>query len=593
MKKLLTIAAIIATGLAVHAQTLVFNDTFDSGLGVATNDMNYNLAGRQTGLLAPNGIYLNDASYLSRLTVNGEFSTGFTPAPQWEYMNGNMAPFLTGNSFSIKLEGKLVQDSADAWSSFAVVSDTESSRDLTPMGFFIHQQLPSHVGDLIYVYSGTPGNISYTPIHTDLLNVQLGTTFSVYDSHTYEIRAFADSALKGTYNFLVDGVFIQGGLPYEFSDGTGRRLEWVNTGVAALWDNLNVTTIPTPEYVFIDTFDTADTADINTGLENRQAAGRVAIAPYSLSTADYSIVGNKLSQDGAIKWLWNEASLEGYINGQDFEFSAKITTEEAGLNWTEIYLFGIGETQDTSRFAVLVQGAAADNACILMSGTGPGRDQNYITIAEVEAATGVPYVRNAEHTFQLISMAGTGGTNTVELVIDGASIRSGIEYLISGSEKIRIGLVKTSSADIYYDDIYVKLIKGVTYDDWAAEKGLTAGVNGDRTDDPDTDSVENLLEYALGGDPLFDDAATILPTADFTVDTIEYIYNRRSDHALRGLDYGLALTIDDLQLGIWTNYGTAFETGAGAIDSEFDSVTNTLPISGMDKGFFNLEVTEN
>ena len=136
-------------------------------------------------------------------------------------------------------------------------------------------------------------------------------------------------------------------------------------------------------------------------------------------------------------------------------------------------------------------------------------------------------------------------------------------------------------------------IKGVTYGVWAAKKGLAAGVNDDRTDDPDLDGMENLLEYALGGDPLVDDAASILPTADFTVDTIEYIYNRRTDHALRGLDYGLAVTIDDLQLGAWTNYGTAFETGVGAIDSEFDSVTNTLPITGVDMGFLNLEVTEN
>ena len=210
MKKLLTIAVLIATGLAAQAQTLVFNDTFDSGLGMATNDMNHNLAGRQTGLLAPNGTYLNDTNYLSQLTVNGEFSTGFNPAPQWEYMNGNMASFLANNSFSIKLTGKLVQDTADAWSSFAVVSDTETFRDLTPMGFFILQQLPNHAHDLIYVYSGSPGNISYTPIHTDVLNARLGTSFSVYDSNTYEIRAFSYSATLATSNYCIDEVVVLG-----------------------------------------------------------------------------------------------------------------------------------------------------------------------------------------------------------------------------------------------------------------------------------------------------------------------------------------------------------------------------------------------
>jgi len=78
----------------VNNETLVLDDTFDSGLGVATNDMNYNRAGRQTGLLAPDGTYLNATNYLSQLTANGEFSTGFKfdpVVPQWEYMNANLA----------------------------------------------------------------------------------------------------------------------------------------------------------------------------------------------------------------------------------------------------------------------------------------------------------------------------------------------------------------------------------------------------------------------------------------------------------------------------------------------------------------------
>jgi len=108
MKKLLTVAAIIATGLAVHAQTLVLEDTFNSGLGASTNDMNYNLAGRQTGLLAPAGTYLNNTNYLSQLTVNGEFSTGFKfdpVVPQWEYMNANLAPYLANNSKARPMHG--------------------------------------------------------------------------------------------------------------------------------------------------------------------------------------------------------------------------------------------------------------------------------------------------------------------------------------------------------------------------------------------------------------------------------------------------------------------------------------------------------
>ncbi|RKX45387.1 MAG: hypothetical protein DRP64_04840 [Verrucomicrobia bacterium] len=211
----------------------------------------------------------------------------------------------------------------------------------------------------------------------------------------------------------------------------------------------------------------------------------------------------------------------------------------------------------------------------------------------MEAASGVPYIRNSEHTFQLISTAGPGGTNTCTLVVDGFTIRSGIEYFISGSDNIRMGWVKTSSADIYYDDIYVKL-KGIAYAEWTDEKGLAEGVNNARSDDPDTDGMNNLTEYALGGDPLLDDAASILPTfaimdAGGGSNFMDYVYNRRLDAADRGLAYGLNVSTN-LQSD-WIYVGNAYETGSAGIDPSFESVSNSIPVSGV-KGFVNLEITE-
>jgi hypothetical protein len=53
----------------------------------------------------------------------------------------------------------------------------------------------------------------------------------------------------------------------------------------------------------------------------------------------------------------------------------------------------------------------------------------------------------------------------------------------------------------------------MTFDSWAAlpTRGLTAGVNDGPLDDPDLDGIVNLLEFALGGEPLVS-SPTILPT---------------------------------------------------------------------------------
>jgi len=130
------------------------------------------------------------------------------------------------------------------------------------------------------------------------------------------------------------------------------------------------------------------------------------------------------------------------------------------------------------------------------------------------------------------------------------------------------------------------------YGAWAAGYGLDPNGNGARAEDADVDGMENLLEYVLGGNPNIDDAATILPTSEFTLGTIEYIYNRRLDAVERGLTYGLSVNTNGLETA-GEFVGTDFETATGVVDANFESVTNSIPITGVDLGFVNLEVTEN
>ena len=73
---------------------------------------------------------------------------------------------------------------------------------------------------------------------------------------------------------------------------------------------------------------------------------------------------------------------------------------------------------------------------------------------------------------------------------------------------------------------------------------------------------------------------------------MKYVYRRRLDAAVHGLDYGLVLNTNDLIFGSWDSVGTTLETTNGVVDASFESVTNTIPATGP-QGFVYLEVTEN
>ena len=128
------------------------------------------------------------------------------------------------------------------------------------------------------------------------------------------------------------------------------------------------------------------------------------------------------------------------------------------------------------------------------------------------------------------------------------------------------------------------------YMEWAAGAGLdTNGSNSAATFDVEPDGMDNLLEYALGGNPLIDDAASILPTSEFIdADTWEYVYTRRLDATSRGLAYDIVAK-ENLLAPDWTHSGGLWETNSAPIDAFFESVTNVIPNS-TNQGFIKLEV---
>jgi hypothetical protein len=130
-----------------------------------------------------------------------------------------------------------------------------------------------------------------------------------------------------------------------------------------------------------------------------------------------------------------------------------------------------------------------------------------------------------------------------------------------------------------------------TYETWANDpaQGLTDGVNNGTMDDPDHDGISNLLEFALGGEPMVPSSA-ILPKLTLADGIWVFEYDR-SDHSKSSttqvVEYGGDLTG-------WTAV-TIPEATDGNVTvtpgTTSDHVKVTIPNPGT-KVFFRLKVSE-
>jgi len=122
------------------------------------------------------------------------------------------------------------------------------------------------------------------------------------------------------------------------------------------------------------------------------------------------------------------------------------------------------------------------------------------------------------------------------------------------------------------------------YGIWATLHDLSEGETGD----DDSDGLQNLAEYGLGGDPTNSLDQGILPVFGNTGSWFNYIHVQRTDDP--ALVYYLETTTN-LVSGTWTNSGytvAATNTTGGT----FDYVTNTIPVV-EDETFIRLIIENN
>ncbi len=109
---------------------------------------------------------------------------------------------------------------------------------------------------------------------------------------------------------------------------------------------------------------------------------------------------------------------------------------------------------------------------------------------------------------------------------------------------------------------------------------------------PDGDLLDNLGEYALGGDPTNGSDMGYLPRSEIVQDGgndwFQYVYYARSDASDRGLGY-LLETSSNLVSGVWKT-NSIVPYGIGVVDSDFVSVTNRLATFPQDEQFMRLHI---
>ena len=121
----------------------------------------------------------------------------------------------------------------------------------------------------------------------------------------------------------------------------------------------------------------------------------------------------------------------------------------------------------------------------------------------------------------------------------------------------------------------------VGYDAWADQYQLVNGPEGH----DETDGMNNLLEYALGGDPADNDAASVLPVFQSQENNFFYTHNERTDDA--NLKYTVQ-TCTNLAFDVWIDA----EPASSAFSNGWKTVNYIFPTMGNPQQFIRLKIEQ-
>ena len=182
----------------------------------------------------------------------------------------------------------------------------------------------------------------------------------------------------------------------------------------------------------------------------------------------------------------------------------------------------------------------------------------------------------------------------------GGESASGIwAWMVQNGQVCIDGIVNTNLTDFYIlnDELSSTIqLVGQSYDAWAATYGLV-DTNGtaQMAADPDGDSLSNLAEYSLGGNPVdfsdqgFSAIVNLVQVGD--TNWLLYVYYERKDKNEVGLSYTPEHN-SELSATNWISAGFKF-IGSGTYNSKFNAVTNQIKIEEDNHRFLRTKIELN
>ncbi|VGO19004.1 LamG domain-containing protein [Pontiella sulfatireligans] len=138
-------------------------------------------------------------------------------------------------------------------------------------------------------------------------------------------------------------------------------------------------------------------------------------------------------------------------------------------------------------------------------------------------------------------------------------------------------------SDVLVDSVYVKS-ETSAFSRWISGYGLF-GSDAEQGADPDMDLLNNLSEYAFGGNPTNANDVGYVPTCG----TEDGLFALR--HVMRldsGIDYSVEMT-SNLVSGVWTTNDVT--TVSGPMDSTFNMVTNAVSLDDRPQAYIRLTIS--
>ncbi|VGO13041.1 hypothetical protein PDESU_01595 [Pontiella desulfatans] len=323
------------------------------------------------------------------------------------------------------------------------------------------------------------------------------------------------------------------------------------------------------------------TGDAGTFTVNTNGTGSVAVDANSWQKAYYTPVSGDDLKVGATFRFTETAASVAEKNLFRVEFAASdgsVISLSFKRRADGTYRLGLFEDSGGSSFKSGNTFAASD----IGTTNGPGSVSDWITmeLAMAKGATASNWTATATIYNRADDPLKTAPVDTYSH----AFVSSSAFF----SNALRPGINSTTVSDANAVDLLVESVclqAGQSlFGTWIAGYGLT-GVDAAMDANPDDDLIDNLAEYALGGNPTNANDDGILPSLG-NVDGWKYVYRRRTDDDT--LVYWVETTTNLVSNG-WKTNGVV-EVGAGAVDDAFESVTNRVDTDESMHEFIRLQI---